>query len=70
MTGIIDIHPHVISTDTRTYPRAPIGGHQSDWSQARPVTYEQMIVEQNGAGIAKAMQDLGVDPEKADPATA
>ena len=51
---IIDIHPHVISTDTRKYPRAPIGGHQSDWSQARPVSYEQMIVEQDRAGVAKA----------------
>jgi len=26
---IVDIHPHVISTDTLRYPRAPIGGHPS-----------------------------------------
>ena len=51
---IIDIHPHVISTDTQRYPRAPIGGHQSDWSEKRPVSYEQMIAAQQKAGIAKA----------------
>src|SRR5205823_2822365 len=51
---IIDIHPHVISSDTQRYPRAPIGGHQSDWSRERPISYEQMILEQNRAGIEKA----------------
>ena len=51
---VIDIHPHVISTDEKRYPRAPIGGHQSDWSRDRPVSYEQMIVEQTRAGVAKA----------------
>ena len=51
---IIDIHPHVISTDERKYPRAPIGGHQSDWSRERPVSYEDMIVAQDKAGVAKA----------------
>jgi L-fuconolactonase len=51
---VIDIHPHVISTDEKRYPRAPIGGHQSDWSRDRPVSYEQMIVEQDRAGVAKA----------------
>jgi L-fuconolactonase len=51
---IIDIHPHVISTDTAKYPRAPLGGHQSDWSRERPVSHEQMVVEQDKAGVAKA----------------
>jgi L-fuconolactonase len=51
---IIDIHPHVISTDLKRYPRAPIGGHQSDWSRERPVSYEEMIVQQDSAGVAKA----------------
>jgi L-fuconolactonase len=51
---IFDIHPHVISTDTRRFPRAPIGGHQSDWSRERPVSYEDMIVAQGRAGIEKA----------------
>ena len=52
---VIDIHPHVISTDTKNYPRAPIGGHASDWSEARPVSYEQMLVEMDRAGIAKSV---------------
>src|SRR6185295_10702542 len=51
---IIDIHPHVISTDLARYPRAPIGGHQSDWSRDRPISYEQMIAEQDRAGVDKA----------------
>jgi len=51
---VIDIHPHVISTDTVRYPRAPIGGHQSDWSRDRPVSYERMVAEQQHAGVAKA----------------
>jgi predicted TIM-barrel fold metal-dependent hydrolase len=54
VTKIYDIHPHVISTDTQKYPRAPIGGHQSDWSRERPVSYEDMIVAQDAAGVAKA----------------
>lgn len=51
---IIDIHPHIIAVDTRRYPRAPIGGHQSAWSQERPVSVEQLVVEQDGAGIQRA----------------
>jgi len=52
--ALIDIHPHVVSTDSRRYPLAPIGGRQSDWSQERPVTYEQMIQAMDRAGIAKS----------------
>src|ERR1700676_3113826 len=50
----IDIHPHVISTDTQRYPIAPLGGHKSDWSEERPVSVEQMIVAMDQAGIAKS----------------
>ena len=50
----IDIHPHVISTDTERYPNAPVGGHKSDWSRERPVSVEQMIVSMDQAGIAKS----------------
>jgi predicted TIM-barrel fold metal-dependent hydrolase len=50
----IDIHPHVISTDTVRYPNAPVGGHKSDWSRERPVGVEQMIGAMDQAGIAKA----------------
>jgi predicted TIM-barrel fold metal-dependent hydrolase len=51
---IIDIHPHIIAVDTHRYPRAPLGGHQSAWSEKRPVSVEQLIVEQDRAGIRKA----------------
>ncbi len=54
MLNVVDIHPHVISTDTRRYPRAPIGGHQSTWSSERPVSVEQLIAEQERAGVRKA----------------
>jgi L-fuconolactonase len=50
----IDIHPHVISTDTVRYPNAPVGGHKSDWSRERPVGVEQMIAAMDQAGIAKS----------------
>jgi L-fuconolactonase len=51
---LIDIHPHVISTDTQRFPLAPIGGHQSDWSQERPISYDEMIVAMDKAGVAKS----------------
>ncbi len=51
---IVDIHPHVISSDESRYPRAPLGGHQSDWSRERPVGMEQMIEAMDAAGIAKS----------------
>ena len=52
--SVIDIHPHVISTDTARYPRAPLGGHQSDWSAERPVSYEQLLADMAEAGVDKA----------------
>jgi L-fuconolactonase len=51
----IDIHTHVISSDTAHYPRAPIGGHQSDWSRERPVDVAQMIAAMDKAGVAKSV---------------
>jgi predicted TIM-barrel fold metal-dependent hydrolase len=52
--ALIDAHPHVIASDVHRYPRAPLGGHQSTWSQARPVSVEQLLVEQDRAGIRRA----------------
>ena len=54
MSSVIDIHPHIIADDTKRYPLAPLGGHQSDWSRTRPVTTEQMIAAMDKAGVAKA----------------
>jgi len=50
----IDIHPHIISSDEKRYPRAPLGGHQSDWSRLRPVSMEGMFVAMDRAGIQKS----------------
>ncbi|VCU69099.1 4-sulfomuconolactone hydrolase [Pigmentiphaga humi] len=51
---ILDIHPHIITTDTETYPRAPLGGNQSGWSRDRPTTTEQLLAAMDAAGVAKA----------------
>ncbi len=51
---IIDVHCHVVSPDRQTYPLAPIGGKQSDWSSERPTTPEQLIAAMDEAGVAKA----------------
>lgn len=50
----IDIHAHVISSDTERYPNAPVSGHKSDWSRERPVSTEQMISAMDEAGVEKA----------------
>ena len=54
ITSTIDIHPHIISGDTKRYPLAPLGGHQSDWSRTRPVTAEQLIAAMDASGVQKA----------------
>ncbi len=51
---IIDIHPHVISTDTDRYPIAPQQGHRSNWSATRPITFEQLVAQMDEAGVSKA----------------
>jgi predicted TIM-barrel fold metal-dependent hydrolase len=51
---IVDIHPHVISTDTVKYPVAPLGGVRSGWSATRPITFEQLVAEMDESGVAKA----------------
>ena len=52
---VVDIHPHVIASDVRRYPFAPLGGKQSDWSRERPVDAEQMLAAMDAAGIGKAV---------------
>jgi predicted TIM-barrel fold metal-dependent hydrolase len=52
---VIDSHTHVISPDKARYPLAPIGGHQSDWSQARPVDHDGLVAAMDKAGISKAV---------------
>src|SRR5262245_63319370 len=51
---IIDIHPHVIATDTVRFPLQPLGGTQSTWSRDRPTTYDMMVAAMDKAGVAKS----------------
>jgi L-fuconolactonase len=55
MFQLIDTHTHALSPDTATYPLAPVGGHQSDWSAKRPVSYAQLLAAMDAAGIARAV---------------
>jgi predicted TIM-barrel fold metal-dependent hydrolase len=54
MSSVIDIHPHIVSPDTRTYPLDPLGGTQSTWSTERPTTWEMMIAAMDAAGVARS----------------
>ncbi len=54
MAGIVvDIHPHIVSTDTKRYPPTPLFGIQSDWSKERPAEAEDLLAAMDGAGVAK-----------------
>jgi predicted TIM-barrel fold metal-dependent hydrolase len=52
---VVDAHCHIIAEDQKAYPRAPIGGKQSDWALSRPVTAEQMVARMDEAGIGQAV---------------
>jgi L-fuconolactonase len=54
MAPVIDIHPHIVSPDTKRYPLAPLGGKQSSWSTERPTTYEMLLAAMDDAGVEKA----------------
>ena len=54
MSSVIDIHPHIVSPDTKRYPLDPLGGKQSAWSTERPTTYEMLLKAMDDAGVAKA----------------
>jgi L-fuconolactonase len=53
-TRIIDIHPHIVSTDAERYPITPLEGKRSEWSKKRSVTFEEMIAAMDEAGVDKA----------------
>lgn len=55
MYQLIDTHTHAISPDVERYPLAPVGGHQSDWSAKRPVSYQALLAAMDEAGIARAV---------------
>jgi len=53
-TRLIDIHPHIISSDAARYPIAPLGGKRSEWSISRPVDFAGLVVQMDTAGVQKA----------------
>lgn len=53
--GPFDTHAHIVSPDTARYPRAPIGGRASDWSQTRPIDTAAMIAAMDAAGVARTV---------------
>lgn len=52
---VFDTHAHVIAPDLRRYPRNPIGGHASEWSQTRPVDADAMLKAMDAAGVARTV---------------
>ncbi|MGW3614988.1 amidohydrolase family protein [Micromonospora sp. NPDC005163] len=52
---IVDCHCHIISPDTDTYPRLPLGGKQSAWAGSRPITAEGLLERMDAAGVAQAV---------------
>jgi L-fuconolactonase len=55
MSVVIDTHTHAISPDKQRYPLAPVGGHQSEWSAKRPVSFEALLASLDDAGIDRAV---------------
>jgi L-fuconolactonase len=53
-TRIVDIHPHIVSTDEEKYPIAPLEGKRSEWSKKRSVTFEELAAAMDEAGVDKA----------------
>lgn len=51
---LVDIHPHIISTDTARYPISPLGGKRSGWSVERPIDFAQLVAGMDAAGVDKA----------------
>jgi len=50
----IDIHPHIISADQTLYPRNPLGGKPSVWSENRPTSWQQLLAAMDEAGVEKS----------------
>jgi L-fuconolactonase len=52
---IIDTHTHIIATDTKKYPLAPLFGKQSTWSAEHPLDYSDLVKANIAAGVDKAV---------------
>lgn len=51
---IIDIHPHIISSDSIRYPYKPLSGVRSGWSTKRPFSFERLVKQMDDAGVSSA----------------
>lgn len=51
---VVDIHPHIVSSDTEKYPITPIGGKRSDWSDKHSADLDTLIESMDAAGVDKA----------------
>lgn len=51
---IVDLHTHVISSDTERYPLKPLGGKRSTWSAERPVDIDGLLRNLDAAGVDQA----------------
>ena len=52
---IVDSHCHVIAEDQDRYPLGPLGGKQSEWAAARPLTTPQLAALMDEAGVGSAV---------------
>ncbi|MET7823571.1 amidohydrolase family protein [Streptomyces sp. NPDC005386] len=52
---VVDAHCHIISEDLTRYPKAPIGGKQSEWAATRPVTADGLLGRMDETGIDQAV---------------
>jgi predicted TIM-barrel fold metal-dependent hydrolase len=53
--AVFDTHAHVIAPDLRRYPRNPVGGHASEWSQTRPADADAMLKAMDAAGVTRTV---------------
>jgi predicted TIM-barrel fold metal-dependent hydrolase len=54
VSKFVDIHSHVISSDQKNYPRAPLFGVQSEWSKSRPIDIDGLVKMMDEAKVDKA----------------
>jgi predicted TIM-barrel fold metal-dependent hydrolase len=52
--AIVDLHTHIIASDTDRYPASPLGGNRSAWSTQRPATLDELLRELDRAAVEKA----------------
>ena len=62
MPAIVDIHPHVISTDNKRYPLDPAGRRtQSTWSRDRPTPFEALVAAMDAGRRRQGGDRPGLD---------